>query len=399
MTTALAQARGSADGSRRSGGHAAQAAAAVPGWSMRLGFVPACGVTTGYRFRPRGRQARRGRVRRDADAGIRSGRPPGGSAPRRGTRAGTQRPANPVHDLGGYRFDLGTYPQRPQPSAVCAVIGISVDFVGGLVEPGLRGTHARCRPHRERVRANVAFGRRGQQGPAHGAGAAVPAGGHPGAAVGEARPVDITPGTADGHGRDTIEPAVEGVAGGHAGGGPGSRDRDQAGRANREQPVPSGAVAVTSASVHDRAPEQYCFVPSRRHCAPVTLALRAGPGGCAADAPTASGPGGEFLELDRMARASVCPSAQTARDRSCSASAARAAQRSRVWPPPGNGRSRRPEPTAPANAAAVPAPGQLAASSSDGDSVVVTLDNSVPLRARAAVPAAGLAWLLNSAIP
>src|SRR5579863_4647704 len=40
---------------------------------------------------------------------------------------------------------------------------------------------------------------------------------------------------------------------------------------------PSGAVAVTTASVHDRAPEQYCLVPSSRQPLPVQRAVSPGP--------------------------------------------------------------------------------------------------------------------------
>ena len=48
------------------------------------------------------------------------------------------------------------------------------------------------------MRADVTLGRGGQQGPADRAGAAVPARGHPDAAVREARPVDVAPGPPSG---------------------------------------------------------------------------------------------------------------------------------------------------------------------------------------------------------
>src|ERR1700736_2106221 len=49
--------------------------------------------------------------------------------------------------------------------------------------------------------------------------------------------------------------------------------------------VPSGAAAVTSACVHDHAPEQYCFVPRSCQPSPVCAARRPGPGGLAAHTP------------------------------------------------------------------------------------------------------------------
>jgi hypothetical protein len=49
--------------------------------------------------------------------------------------------------------------------------------------------------------------------------------------------------------------------------------------------LPSGAAAVTSASVQEWAPEQYCLVPSSRQPRAVLLAVSLGPGGCAAQTP------------------------------------------------------------------------------------------------------------------
>src|SRR5580693_4857679 len=125
--------------------------------------------------------------------------------------------------------------------------------------------------------------------------------------------------------------------------------------------LPSGVAAVTSASVTECAPEQYCLMPSRRQPRPARLAVSAGPGGCAAQTPQRVPAGGvAWPSSARMASASAWPSASRPSERSSPARSARTAQRSRVRPPPGSGRFSRPDSTAARNAAATAEPGQLA---------------------------------------
>ena len=59
--------------------------------------------------------------------------------------------------------------------------------------------------------------------------------------------------------------------------------------------LPSGAAAVTSTSVTECAPEQYCLMPSRRQPRPARLAVSPGPGGCAAQTPQRLPAGGARL--------------------------------------------------------------------------------------------------------
>ncbi len=56
-------------------------------------------------------------------------------------RAGSQRPADPLHDLGRGSFDERAYPHGPPPAVVHAVRGVGVDLRGRL--PGAARTAAR----------------------------------------------------------------------------------------------------------------------------------------------------------------------------------------------------------------------------------------------------------------
>jgi hypothetical protein len=73
--------------------------------------------------------------------------------------------------------------------------------------------------------------------------------------------------------------------------------------------LPSGATAVTSAWVSERAPEQYCLVPSSRQPPWALLAISLGPGGCAAQTPHRLPAGGlaRTPSSARMARAWRAP--------------------------------------------------------------------------------------------
>src|SRR5689334_7776790 len=130
---------------------------------------------------------------------------------------------------------------------------------------------------------------------------------------------------------------------------PGTGASASTGTANNR--IPSGAVAVTRAWVHERAPEQYRFVPCSRHPPPWRAASSLGPGGWAAHTPhRLPGGGAGPSSSARIATASAWPSASLPSDRSSAARFANAAHRSRVCPEPGSGRSRRPESTAVRNA-------------------------------------------------
>jgi hypothetical protein len=161
---------------------------------------------------------------------------------------------------------------------------------------------------------------------------------------------------------------------------PGTGARSRVSAANSR--VPSGAAAVTSACVHDRAPEQYRLMPSSRQPPPARLAISPGPGGCAAQTPhrLPSG-GGPTPSSARMASASACPSDRRARDRSSPASSARLAQRSQVRPPPGSDRFSRPDPTAAAKASATDAAsGPIAVGRSP--SLIIATPNAASFAAR-----------------
>ncbi len=139
---------------------------------------------------------------------------------------------------------------------------------------------------------------------------------------------------------------------------PGTGSRSAVPTANSRGP--SGACAVTSASVQVLAPEQYCLIPdSRQVPSPVWLAVTAGPGGWAAQTPQRepAGGGGEPSSA-RIASASACPSDSLASERSSAASRSSAAQRRAVLPPPGSGRFSQPASTARVNASAVSVPGE-----------------------------------------
>ena len=114
------------------------------------------------------------------------------------------------------------------------------------------------------MRPHVAPFRGGQQGAAHRTGAAVPARGHPDAAVRESRPLDVRSGRPDRPGRHVAEVHVQRVTARHAGGRPAAQDRRQGAGRHREQPpaVPcvrrdqgmstsagSGAVSLRAAQV------------------------------------------------------------------------------------------------------------------------------------------------------
>ena len=130
-----------------------------------------------------------------------------------------------------------------QPATVLPVPRVRVDLGSGYVEHRL-GCMQRDVDRSEvgqRMRANVTPGRGGPQRPGDRSCAAVPARGHPGAAVREARPAGVAAGNAERLGRDIGETDVEGVAGGHASGRPGVRDGPQVAGADREQPVAVGS--------------------------------------------------------------------------------------------------------------------------------------------------------------
>ena len=77
---------------------------------------------------------------------------------------------------------------------------------------------------------------------------------------------------------------------------PGTGERSLVLTANSR--LPSGAAAVTSASVTERAPEQYCLVPSSRQPRAVFLAVSPGPGGCAAQTPHRLPAGGAVTDAE-----------------------------------------------------------------------------------------------------
>ena len=121
-------------------------------------------------------------------------------------RSGAQRPAGPGQHVGGDRLGQRPDPQRSQRALAVPVAGVRVDLVRRLPQrvPRRAQREVDGPQVRERVRADVAFGRGAEQRAADGACPAVPAGRHPGAAVAEAWPVDVPAWRSDRYRRGSV---------------------------------------------------------------------------------------------------------------------------------------------------------------------------------------------------
>ncbi|MFD0523470.1 hypothetical protein [Paractinoplanes durhamensis] len=152
-------------------------------------------------------------------------------------RAGPQRAAHPVEDLGRGGLDGGADAQG-QPVGVGLRVG--VDPGGRLVENGPRGAEGDVDRAEvgQGVRAGVLAAGRRQQGVGHPEGTTEPAGRDAYAAVPEAGAVDVRAGVADRPGRRVGEADRAAVAAGHADRRPGAveRGRVRVLGADREQP-------------------------------------------------------------------------------------------------------------------------------------------------------------------
>ena len=153
---------------------------------------------------------------------------------------------------------------------------------------------------------------------------------------------------------------------GHAGGGPGARDRGKIARADREQPT-----AVRRRGGHQRVGDRTCpgavLLGAVEPPAAGGLAGREPGAGRlrGPDTPAASGRrGGNGAEFGEDGQGVGVPFGQPGQGKVFPPSCARTAQRLRVRPPPGSGRFSRPDSTARAKAPATPAPGQRPARSS-----------------------------------
>ena len=190
--TALGQPSGSAAGRCFSPAQSSQASSAVPGRSIRFGATRR-GATTWCRDgheRAELGQVALGVMLPQVHGEIRD---PAGMRLVVAQRARPERAAHPVHDLGGHGLDQRTEPEGPQSAAALPVGRVRVDLGRRRVERRprrMQGDVDRAEVG-QGVRPYVTFGRGGQQRPPDAAGPAVPACGHPGTAVREARPVGV----------------------------------------------------------------------------------------------------------------------------------------------------------------------------------------------------------------